>query len=201
MTARGYTTTQQVNDYNGGNLTAEQQALVDWLIPQAEEWIRRNGGVDWTPGVVTNEAYYDVASPDLFLKRAPVATLTTLTYRASRTDDETTMDADTDYELINTDLGWVRLSIPYPAPGWPISRILATYTPVATVPDGIALATTMLVSDWLGQTKDSSAGGLDPGIKKVSFGDLSIEAMPEPTAGARSDILRILGRRGAVMFA
>jgi hypothetical protein len=198
MAARGYTTTMAVSDYLGGDLTQAQLAVVEDLIEPAEEWLRRTFGVDYLPGAVVNEAYYAVAGPDLYLRKAPVTGVTSLTYRTTAGGTETTITAATGWELRDATLGWVRLLDPQPSPGAPLNRLLATYTPVATVPAFVQLATTIRVADLL---RPIGGGDLPAGVSEVDFGELRIKAIPEPSKRAMGEIGTVMGQRRAVMFA
>lgn len=199
MSARGYTTTQQINDYLGQALTQEQLNHAEDLIEPAEEWLRQQFGVDYLPGAVSNEAYYHVTSPDLYLRKAPVTSVTSLTYRTYAGGTETTITAATGWELRDAALGWVRLLDPSPTPGTPLDRLRATYTPVATVPAFVALATTIRVADLLGGG-GGGAAELPAGVKSVSFGELKIEGLPEPSKPALTKIEMLMGQRRAVVF-
>jgi hypothetical protein len=78
---------------------------------------------------------------------------------------EITLTADTDYEVRDLDSGWIWLW----SPG-SYDRIRVSYTPVATVPADVALATAELVCHWLRPTL--LPGSL--GAQSVQLPDLTV---------------------------
>lgn len=203
MTARYYCTPDTVAQVAGVTLTAAQTYLVDQvLIEAAEHWIEGRAGQVWQVAAITDEAYYGLAGPHLYLRSTPVVSVQTVKARAGVGAAEATLPA-ADWELRDTERGWLYI----PAQGGsaagdiitaggsdgggglPYDRIRVSYTPATTVPARIGLATAMLVAHWL----QPALSGLMPGLSSYSVGDLSVTLGAELVkAGVPSEVLRLV---------
>lgn len=175
MPARGYTTIARLESYLGLDLTTAQETEAGRLIEAAEQLIDVETGKAWLVATaVTNEAHYrdHLGGPLLFLRSAPVASVTSVTGRGSWNDTtETTLVAGTDYELRDSALGTLYV------PAWSAyQRLRVTYTPTnVAAPELLVLATNELVAWWLQPLLNSTDGVSLTGIKSFSLGgDLSV---------------------------
>jgi hypothetical protein len=146
MAAKFYCTAADVADFIGITFDSAQEAHAVRLIERAEGIVDLETDRAWLTGLLTDEVYYRAAYRlgHLYLRYAPVASVTTLKGRAALGETETTLVVDTDYEVMDLTGGLVRLL--YPAS---YDRVRVTYTPVATVPAPITQATAELVAAWM----------------------------------------------------
>lgn len=167
MAGKGYCTAADVADFLGLTFTSAQEAHAVRLIEQAEGIVDLETGRAWLTGALTDEVYYWAVYRlgELYLRYAPVASVTTLKGRASLGETETTLVVDQDYEVRDLAAGLVRLLYPsfY-------DRVRVTYTPVATVPTPLTRAMAELVGTWMQPHLRPDTLGLD----SFSLPDLSV---------------------------
>lgn len=168
MAAKGYCTVDDVADFLGQTLTSAQQASAERLIEQAEGMVDESTARAWLTGAKTDEAYFQAGYRlgNLFLRYAPVASVTTVKGRSGLGVAETTLTVDVDYEVRDLDDGLVWLVYP-----GTYDRIRVTYTPVATVPGPITKATAELVGAWMQPSLRPETYGL----ASYSLPDLSVQ--------------------------
>ena len=156
MTAKGYCTSDDVAAFLGQSLSAGQLAQCDALIEAAE--LEFDGEVNraWLTGAQTLEAWPIVYSPDVWLKYAPVSSISAVKGRSALGETETDLVADTDYEVMDLTTGHIRLVYPLL-----YDRVRVTYTPVATVPADVKQAIVELVAARLMPTLAPGTYGLD----------------------------------------
>lgn len=165
MAAKGYCLYTDIEAMLGITLTAAQQTKTNELIEAAEIYIDNETGRGWLTGAQTDEAHFQ---PDeyIWLRYAPVSTVTAITGRYYLGDTETALTVNEDYEVIDLETGQIRLV--YPA-SW--DRILADYTPDTAVPPLVKTACEDIVASWLQPTLRTGSYGLD----SYSLPDLSIK--------------------------
>jgi hypothetical protein len=206
MTARYYCTPDKVAQVAGVTLTPEQINLVDQvLIEAAEHWVEERRGQVWQTAAITDEAYFNLPGPNLYLKTTPIVSVQAVKARANLGDTETTLPA-TDYEVRDLTRGWLYI----PAQGGslaggslraggadgggglPYDRIRVSYTPATTVPVHIGLATAMLVAHWL----QPAMSGIVSGVQSYTVGDLSVTFGADAIMlGVPSEVLRMVPKR------
>jgi hypothetical protein len=164
MAAKGYTTAGAVADLLGLTFTAAQEAQADVLIEQVEAYIDRETGRGWLVGTQTAEVHH-VGGATILLRYAPVASITTVLGRLGVGEAETTLVADTDYEVMDLENGHLRLIYPRS-----YDRLRVTYVPVDTVPSDLARAAAEMVAAWLQPTLTPGTFGLD----SYSLPDLTV---------------------------
>lgn len=169
MAARGYTTTEQVQAALGVPLTGEQVTQLQSLLEPAERAVDAHCRRAWLTGAITSETYFTFGR-DLYLKNVPVTSVSSVAGRQGLGATELTLTADTDYEVRDLDAGWIWLWSPDS-----YDRIRVSYTPVATVPADVAVATAELVCHWLRPTL--LPGSL--GASQVQLPDLTIRFEPD----------------------
>jgi hypothetical protein len=171
MALKGYCSAADVADLVGLTFTSTQEAHAVRLIERAEGLIDLETDRAWLTGVLTDEAYFRAAYRlgHLYLRYAPVASVATLKGRAALGETETTLVADTDYEVMDLTGGLVRLL--YPAS---YDRLRVTYTPVATVPALITQATAELVGAWMEPTLRPADWPDTHGLESFTLPDLSV---------------------------
>lgn len=187
MAAKGYCTVDEVAAFLGQTFTPEQDTHCDRLIETAEADVDGYTGRAWLTGAQTDEAHtfaeYRLGS--LYLRYAPATAVATVKGRASLGDAETTLVADTDYEVVSLEQGLIR--IVYPA-SW--DRIRVTYTPTATVPLDIQQATAELVANQMQPHLKPDSYGLDsiglPDLQ-VKFARSHVQADMPPGVVSRLD--------------
>lgn len=175
VAAKGYCTQDDVEALLGATLTPVQEDNFAILLPAAEAYIDARTGLSWLAGAVTDQAYFDLDGPLLWLRGAPLASSTvTVKVRASSTDTERTLTAGTDYDVEDLTSGRVRL---YGWQDW--QRVRVSYTPSEDVDARITQAARQLVAFWLGPQHN----GAEDALKAVSFGqDLKVEYDTAATA-------------------
>jgi hypothetical protein len=206
MTARYYTTVDKVQQLAGVTLTASQINLVDQvLIEAAEHWVEERRGQVWQTAAITDEAYFNLPGPNLYLKTTPIVSVQAVKARANLGDTETTLPT-ADYEVRDLTRGWLYI----PAQGGslsggslraggadgggglPYDRIRVSYTPATTVPPHISLATALLVAHWL----QPAMSGITGAIESYTVGDLSVKVSSAvAAAGVPSEVLRLVAPR------
>lgn len=164
MTAKGYCTFEDVGSFLGLTLTAPQAAQCSALIESAEAYIDGETNRGWIVGAQTDEAHV-VDGQNVFVRYAPVSSVTAVKGRAGLGEDETTLTADEDYEVVDLTLGHIRLV----APG-DYDRVRVTYTPVDALPADLKQACIEIVANWLQATLRPDSYGLD----SYSLPDLTV---------------------------
>jgi hypothetical protein len=162
-----------VANYLGVTFTVAQTAEATALLPAADAAIQTYCDRRWLSGAITNEVYLP-EGPLLVLRQRPVASIEAITAAWYFAATPVTLTAGTDYLVRDLTRGLVLLT-PWRT-GRPTDRpyetLAVSYTPVATVPEDVALAATMLVAAWLGASTD----GTTADIKRYSVGgELSVE--------------------------
>lgn len=154
MPPKGYCASADVEAYLGLTFTAAQTEQAVVLLPMAEDAVDAAMGHEYALGTQSNEAHY-YPSCDLYLRHAPITSVTSVAGRRGMTDTETTLTAGTDYEVRSLPAGHLYLV----SPGR-FDRVRVTYVPVATVPDLVKQATILTIAAWLQPT-------LTPGLTGV----------------------------------
>lgn len=144
MAAKGYTTAALVADWLGVTLTAAQQTHAATLIEQAESAIDDYCHRGWLMGTQTNEIHRPYGRAAVYLKYAPISSVTTVLGRSGLGEAEETLTVDDDYEVMDVESGYIRLV--YPAS---YDRVRITYEPRSTIPKAIERAATELVAMWI----------------------------------------------------
>lgn len=165
MTVKGYCTFNETEMSLGVTFTLAQQQQCEAIIERAESYIDEYTGRAWLTGAQADEAHY-VDSQNVFLKYAPVASVTSITGRAGLGESEETLMADDDYEVRDLINGHIVLTSPNN-----YDRVLITYTPVATVPADLKQACIDIVSAWLQPTLRPGMYGID----SYSLPDMSVK--------------------------
>lgn len=165
MAAKGYCTTVDVADYLGVALTTAQDGQASALIEQAEIFIDGETNRAWLAGTQTDEEFYR-PSHKIFVRYAPIASVSAVTSRTDIGESETTLTAGVDYEIRDAAAGLIYLETPKT-----YDRIRVDYTPVATVPADIKLACAMIVANWLQPHLQPGTFGLD----SYSLPDLTVK--------------------------
>lgn len=166
MTAKGYCTTDDIALFLGVIFSGAQAAQCDSLIESAELEFDGETNRGWLVGAQTLEAWHiGNNSPDVWLKYAPVASISAFKGRSALGETETDLVADTDYEVMDLTTGHIRLVYPLL-----YDRVRVTYTPVATVPADVKQAIVELVAARLMPTLAPGTYGLD----SVTLPDYSV---------------------------
>ena len=168
MPAKGYCSAADVADFLGLAFTSAQEVLASRLIEEAEPTVDLATARAWLTGARTDEAYYRASFRlgNLYLRYAPVDSVATVKARAGMGSTETTLVADTDYEVRDLSDGLIWLVYP-----GSYDRIRVTYTPTATVPGPITKATAELVGAWMQPSLRPETYGL----ASYSLPDLSVQ--------------------------
>lgn len=164
MAAKGYCQAVEVEEFLTRTFTAAQMAHADNLIERAEARIDRYCNRAWLVGAQTNEAHFYPAY-ELWLKYAPVASVTSIGGRSGVGESDETLTVDEDYEVRDLNSGLIWLV----SPG-SYDRVRVTYTPTSTVPADITQACIELVAAWLMPNLSPGSYGLD----SYSLPDLSV---------------------------
>lgn len=180
MTAKGYCSTADVEAFLGQNFSAGQAAQCESLIEAAELEFDGETNRAWLTGAQTLEAWHVVnCMPDVWLKYAPVSSISAFKGRSALGETETDLVADTDYEVMDLNTGHIRLV--YPSL---YDRVRVTYTPVTTVPADVKQAIIELVSARLMATLSPGTYGLDsltlPDYS-IKFARSHVQAVYPPT--------------------
>ncbi len=191
MAAKGYCTAQNVADFLARTFTAAQTTHCNNLIERAEVYIDEETGRGWLVGAQTDERHY-VDDRNVFLRYAPVASVTTVTGRTGLGEAEEELTADSDYEVRDLESGLIGLfTTAY-------ERLLVDYTPVNEVPLDIKQACIELVATWIGPHLQPGSYGLD----SYSLPDLTVKfARSHVQEVAPPTVQRILDRYRYVVHA
>lgn len=165
MASKGYCTSTNVADWLGATFTAAQYAHCETLIEQAEIFIDEETGRGWLVDTQTDEAIYHPRYL-VYLKYAPVDSITTITGRTGIGEDEETLTADDDYEVRDLTTGLIYLVSPDS-----YDRILVDYTPTDAVPADITMACTEIVANWMQPHLTPGMFGVD----SYSLPDLTVK--------------------------
>lgn len=155
MAAKGYCAYTDIEAFLGKTLTSGQQAHCVNLIERAEKFIDEETNRGWLVGAQTDEAHF-YPGYDLYLKYSPVASVTAVTGRAALGETETTLVANTDYEVRSLADGYIYLLYP-----GNYDRVLVDYTPVNAAPADIKHACVELVASWMQPNFQPGTYGLD----------------------------------------
>jgi hypothetical protein len=163
---KGYCLIGDVGDFLGQSFTAPQAAYCVQLIARAEAYIDFFTNRGWLVGAQTAEAHQITHSPLVYLRYAPVATVTAVRGRGAVGDAEIDMVADSDYEIRSLENGLiVLLATAYSQfrlrRDGQFSRIRVDYAPVAAVPAPITQATIELVALWMQPRLRPDSYGID----------------------------------------
>ncbi|NJN53287.1 MAG: hypothetical protein HC804_00140 [Anaerolineae bacterium] len=176
MAAKGYCSTADVANFLALTFTPAQTAQCEALIERTEIEIDSETNRAWLTGAITGEAIY--APPyDLWLRYAPVASVTAVTGRCGVGEDEEALVADEDYEVRDLNAGQIHLLTP-----GSYDRVLVDYTPVDAVPADLVQAIVEVVAARMQAHLRPGSYGLD----SYSLPDLTVryarshvqEAMP-----------------------
>jgi hypothetical protein len=166
--ASRYATVQDVADHLGAALTGLQSAEADRLLAAAESWIDGRTGRTWGATDPTTEAY-TVLSQGLYLRRAPVASVSAVSVRSATAGAGWDALPAASFELLDPAQGL--LALPWGYAGW-LARV--TYTPAQTVDPRVRAAAAQLAAHWLRPTVDGEASGSAGGgggvVKSYSLG-------------------------------
>jgi len=162
MTAKGYCLASDVAAFLGKTFTAGQTTLCNDLIESAEADFDAQTGRGWLMGAQSNEVHY-VNSANIFLKYAPVTSVTTVLGRPGLGETEETLTVDDDFEILDLLNGHLYLYVT----GY--DRLRVSYTPVATVPADIKRACVEIVANWM---QPSLAGSF--GLDSIQLPDYSV---------------------------
>lgn len=165
MAAKGYCTFEDIEGLLGQTLTAGQRAQCESLIEAAELEFDGETGRAWMTGAQTLEVHY-VKSPNIFLKYAPVGSISAVKGRSALGEAETDLVADTDYEVRDLSTGLILLVTPND-----YDRIRVTYTPVATVPADITRA----IAEWVAARLMPSLTPGTYGLDSVTLPDYAVK--------------------------
>jgi hypothetical protein len=176
MTAKGYCTKAQVAAFLALTFTAAQETQCDALIEMTEIDVDRYTNRGWLVGAQSNETFY-YPDYELFLRYAPVTTLTSITARTGMGATEETLTVDEDYEVRSLENGLI-----YLVNASAYDRVRVTYTPTASVPAPIKKA----MIEWVATQMQSTLRPNTFALDSYSLPDLSVkfarshvqEAMP-----------------------
>lgn len=179
MAAKGYCTTADVASLLGVTFDAGQTTRCTTLIEQAEVYIDNETDRGWLVGAQTDEEHY-CPPHRLFVRYAPIDSVTAITGRTGIGEDDTALVVDEDYEVRDAELGLVYLV----SPG-SYDLVKVDYTPTASVPADIKLACTEIVANWMQPTLNPGMYGVDsyslPDLT-VRYSRAHVQAAAPPTA-------------------
>lgn len=157
MTAKGYCTDEEVEAFLGITFSVAQEAQANVLIEAAELEFDAETNRAWLEGAQTLEPWHIVNySADVWLKYAPVSSISAFKGRSALGETETDLVADTDYEVIDLNAGHIRLVYPTL-----YDRVRVSYTPTDTPPADVKQAIIELVAARLMPTLAPGTYGLD----------------------------------------
>lgn len=188
MASKGYCTYTDVEAFLGVDFTAAQQAQCEAMIEAAELDFDGETGRAWLTGAQTLEAHHVNNSADVWLKYAPLTTISAFKGRSGLGETETDLVADEDYEVMDLTTGHIRLV--YPSL---YDRVRVTYTPVTTVPADISQAIIEWVAARLQPTINPGFYGLDSVTLPdyaVKFSREHVQTMAPPNVRAVIDRYR-----------
>lgn len=167
MAAKGYAQVEEVAAFVGATFTSAQEDQAERMLEVAEAEIDAGTNRGWLVGAQANETHRweEFRNGDLWLRYAPVSSVTAVKGRAALGEAESTLTADLDYEVIDLEAGWIRIV----SPGL-FDRIRVDYTPSTTVPTDIQQATAELAAAKLQSTLRPQTYGLD----SLQLPDLSV---------------------------
>jgi hypothetical protein len=194
-TLKGYSNPDRVARHLGVTFTPAQLQEAEAAVAAAEAWIDRRTGRAWLTGAIASETHWTNGAQHIYLRAAPVASVTSVTARSSMYDTpDTELVVAEDYELRSLENGWV-----YLVGGTSYDRVTVEYTPAAPVPEDIALAATMLAAHWL----QPQLSGMLPGIRSYSVGgELQVEfADAVATLGVPAEATALVDQYRRMAFA
>lgn len=165
MTAKGYCAYTDVQSFLGVTFTAAQVTLCGSLIEQAEVFIDGETNRAWAVSAQTDERFYSPGY-EIYLRYAPVTTVSAVTGRTALGDSETTLTVDVDYEVRSLETGLIYLVSPRS-----YDRVMVDYTPSTSIPKDISRACTELVANWMQPSLNPASFGLD----SYSLPDLTVK--------------------------
>lgn len=166
MSAKGYCTFSDVEAFLGVTFTGAQATQCESLIEAAELDFDGETGRAWLTGAQTLEAHHVGNSADVWLKYAPLTTISAFKGRSGLGETETDLVADEDYEVMDLTTGHIRLV--YPSL---YDRVRVTYTPVATVPADIRQA----VAEWVAARLMPALAPGTYGLDSVTLPDYAVK--------------------------
>lgn len=167
MAAKGYCQVEEIAAFVGATFTTAQEDQAERLIEVAEAEFDAATQRGWLMGAQSNEThrYNEFSGGDLWLRYAPIDTVTAVKARTALGEAEETLTADEDYEVIDLETGHIQIISPAL-----YDRIRVDYTPGTTVPLDIQQATIELVAAKLQSTIRPLTYGLD----SLQLPDLSV---------------------------
>lgn len=164
MAAKGYCSPTNVANFLGQTFTDAQKVHCEALIERAEVRIDTDTGRGWLVGAQTDEKHY-YPTCDIFLRYAPVDSVTTVSGRSGMGEAAEALTVDEDYEARDLENGYIYLV----SPG-SYDLVLVTYTPTDTVPGDIKQACIELASTWMQAALMAGMYGVD----SYSLPDLTV---------------------------
>lgn len=161
-----------------GSLTVGQQAIATTYLTRASDMIDIELGHSFRTSGAQTEDYWWPANV-LYLRHWPISSITSITGRAGIGGTETTLTANTEYEIRDAASGLVYLV----SPGG-YDRVRVVYTPSTTVPASIVQATALTVASWMTSVINPGMAGIvsyqlpDLSVKFGSGGASSAFALP-----------------------
>lgn len=194
-----YTTLSAIAQHLERDLTIAQEAEAYNLLAVADAFIDSYTGTVWNTSAAVTAERHTSPGPYLYLKRAPVTTVSTVTVREPYVGSTAqTLSAGSGYELLDATRGILRLGGSYQG-----YEVRVTYTPAVPLDSRIALAATRLVAHWMQPTLTGVLGD----IKSYAVGQELEVTYRDPesgtTRGIPADILTLLdsARARKVVFA
>lgn len=178
MAAKGYCTVDEVAAFLGLTFTPEQDIHAERMIEAAEAYFDTACNRAWLVGAQTNEehrwAEYQLG--ELYVRYAPVTSVTSVTARTYMGEAEQTLTADTDYEVVSLEHGLIRIVSPTL---W--DRVRVNYTPTDTPPVDVQHAVAELAAHRMRSNLMPNSFGLQslglPDLQ-VQFRQYAGESLP-----------------------
>lgn len=171
-----YTDSAAINAYLGRTLTADEEAQATVCATAASGLIDKYTGQTWVGTSIVAEQH-TVYGSCVYLDRAPMTAISAVTARSLDIGAvPTTLAAGSDYELLNAQLGLLRVGVA------DRSLVAVSYTAPGTVPPEVQLAATMLAAGWFALSGDSNRNSTD--IKSFSVGqELTVQYFDQQANG------------------
>jgi hypothetical protein len=172
-----YTDAAAISAYLGRTFTADEEAQATVCATAASGLIDRYTGQTWVGTSIVAEQH-TVFGPYVYLDRTPMTAISAVTARSLDIGAvPTTLAAGSDYELLDTSRGLLRVGVA------DRSLVAVSYTAPGTVPAEVGLAATMLAAHLLAKgPSDDGAFGL----KAVRMGTFEVQYQNDPAPGAGS---------------
>lgn len=178
----------QVERHLGITLTAPQVAEATLVCDAVDTFIAVEYGVSISVTPVVDE-FID-PGPSVYLRRAPVTSVQSVTVYGGVGSVGTVLTLNTDYEVRDLTTGRLALGVSPLSSWYGMPRLVVVYTPNATPARHHQLAATMLAAHWLRRMTE----GILPGIKSYSVGgDISVTYADMASAyGVPPDVEQLL---------